>query len=42
MTLFLHGTSRQNQHGHLEIGGVDALYLAEKYGTPLYVYEWWL
>lgn len=39
MTLFLHGTSRQNQHGHLEIGGVDALYLAEKYGTPLYVYD---
>lgn len=39
MTLFLHGTSRQNQHGHLEIGGVDALYLAGKYGTPLYVYD---
>ncbi len=39
MTLFLHGTSRQNQHGHLEIGGVDALYLAETYGTPLYVYD---
>lgn len=39
MTLFLHGTSRQNQHGHLEIGGVDALYLAQKYGTPLYVYD---
>ncbi|APH69911.1 diaminopimelate decarboxylase [Bacillus spizizenii] len=37
--MFLHGTSRQNQHGHLEIGGVDALYLAEKYGTPLYVYD---
>ncbi len=39
MTLFLHGTSRQNQHGHLEIGGVDALCLAETYGTPLYVYD---
>ncbi|QIW82218.1 diaminopimelate decarboxylase [Bacillus tequilensis] len=37
--MFLHGTSRKNQHGHLEIGGVDALYLAEKYGTPLYVYD---
>ncbi|MFB0635055.1 diaminopimelate decarboxylase [Bacillus rugosus] len=37
--MFLHGTSRQNQHGHLEIGGVDALFLAEKYGTPLYVYD---
>ncbi|MCY8522161.1 diaminopimelate decarboxylase [Bacillus atrophaeus] len=37
--MFLHGTCRQNQHGHLEIGGVDALYLAENYGTPLYVYD---
>ncbi|KUP30703.1 diaminopimelate decarboxylase [Bacillus halotolerans] len=37
--MFLHGTSRQNQHGHLEIGGVDALCLAETYGTPLYVYD---
>ncbi|MFE6812559.1 hypothetical protein ACFU9L_16320, partial [Bacillus velezensis] len=26
--MFLHGTSRQNKLGHLEIGGVDALYLA--------------
>ncbi|MFE7926589.1 hypothetical protein ACFUVS_17720, partial [Bacillus velezensis] len=23
--MFLHGTSRQNKLGHLEIGGVDAL-----------------
>ncbi|AHZ16444.1 diaminopimelate decarboxylase [Bacillus velezensis] len=37
--MFLHGTSRQNKLGHLEIGGVDALYLAEHYGTPLYVYD---
>ncbi|MBE6730520.1 MAG: diaminopimelate decarboxylase [Ruminococcaceae bacterium] len=26
-----------NEEGHLTIGGVDTLYLAEKYGTPLYV-----
>lgn len=37
--MFLHGTSRQNESGHLEIGGVDVLSLAEKYGTPLYVYD---
>ncbi|NPC93134.1 diaminopimelate decarboxylase [Bacillus sp. WMMC1349] len=37
--MFLHGTSRQNERGHLEIGGVDVLTLAEKYGTPLYVYD---
>lgn len=28
-----------NQKGHLEIGGLDAVELAEKYGTPLYVYD---
>lgn len=28
-----------NQKGHLEIGGVDTVELAEKYGTPLYVYD---
>jgi diaminopimelate decarboxylase len=28
-----------NQFGHLEIGGLDTVYLAEKYGTPLYVYD---
>lgn len=37
--MFLHGTSRQNERGHLEIGGVDVLSLAERYGTPLYVYD---
>ncbi|HOL14436.1 MAG TPA: diaminopimelate decarboxylase, partial [Bacillota bacterium] len=26
-----------NAKGHLEIGGVDAVELAEQYGTPLYV-----
>lgn len=28
-----------NQAGHLEIGDVDSVDLAEKYGTPLYVYD---
>lgn len=28
-----------NSKGHLEIGGMDAVQLAEKYGTPLNVYD---
>ena len=28
-----------NEKGHLEIGQVDAVELAKKYGTPLYVYD---
>ncbi|UFT97677.1 diaminopimelate decarboxylase [Radiobacillus kanasensis] len=28
-----------NQNGHLEIGGMDAVELAHKYGTPLFVYD---
>ncbi|MFU0791563.1 diaminopimelate decarboxylase [Virgibacillus proomii] len=28
-----------NKDGHLEIGGIDSTHLAEKYGTPLYVYD---
>ncbi|MBQ2848605.1 MAG: diaminopimelate decarboxylase [Clostridia bacterium] len=28
-----------NEKGHLTIGGADALELAEKFGTPLYVYS---
>ncbi|MFD1850538.1 diaminopimelate decarboxylase [Oceanobacillus bengalensis] len=28
-----------NESGHLEIGGLDTVMLAEKYGTPLYVYD---
>jgi len=28
-----------NSSGHLEIGGVDTIDLAKKYGTPLYVYD---
>ncbi|MFA9556075.1 diaminopimelate decarboxylase [Evansella sp. AB-rgal1] len=35
----LYGTSKVNEKGHLEIGGVDTTYLAQKYGTPLYVYD---
>ena len=35
----LYGTSKINNEGHLEIGGVDTTYLADKYGTPLYVYD---
>ncbi|WP_027417242.1 diaminopimelate decarboxylase [Aneurinibacillus terranovensis] len=37
--MYLHGTSRINQYGHLEIGGCDTTELARKYGTPLYVYD---
>jgi diaminopimelate decarboxylase len=37
--MYLHGTSRINEHGHLEIGGVDATVLATKFGTPLYVFD---
>lgn len=28
-----------NQQGHLEIGGVDAVWLSKTYGTPLYIYD---
>jgi len=37
--MHLHGTSRINDKGHLEIGGCDAVQLAETYGTPLYVMD---
>ena len=37
--MYLHGTSRVNQLGHLEIGGVDTTELAARFGTPLYVYD---
>lgn len=32
-------TLKANGKGHLEIGGCDTLELAEKFGTPLYVYD---
>ncbi|MEI2358275.1 diaminopimelate decarboxylase [Mesobacillus zeae] len=34
-----HGTAKVNQKGHLEIGSVDTIKLAEEFGTPLYVYD---
>ncbi|KRE05641.1 MULTISPECIES: diaminopimelate decarboxylase [Priestia] len=37
--MFLHGTSRINKQGHLEIGGVDTVELESNFGTPLYVYD---
>ncbi|GAA4709467.1 diaminopimelate decarboxylase [Brevibacillus fulvus] len=37
--MYLHGTSRINEKGHLEIGGCDSVSLAEQFGTPLYVYD---
>lgn len=35
----LTGTMKINNQNHLEIGGVDAVSLVEKYGTPVYVYD---
>lgn len=32
-------TAKINGNGNLEIGGCDVVELAEKYGTPLYVYD---
>ncbi|CAG7641748.1 diaminopimelate decarboxylase [Paenibacillus allorhizosphaerae] len=37
--MYLHGTSKINQRGHLEIGGVDTTELAERFGTPLYIMD---
>lgn len=37
--MYFHGTTKVNEKGHLEIGGVDTIELAQKYGTPLYVYD---
>lgn len=37
--MYFYGTSKVNEQGHLEIGGKDTVALAEKYGTPLYVYD---
>jgi diaminopimelate decarboxylase len=33
------GTQRINEHGRLEIGGCDAVELAHRFGTPLYVMD---
>lgn len=32
-------TLKVNKNGHLEIGGMDAVEIAEKFGTPLYVFD---
>ncbi|WP_064090974.1 diaminopimelate decarboxylase [Rossellomorea aquimaris] len=37
--MHLHGSTKINATGHLTIGGVDTVELAEQYGTPLYVYD---
>lgn len=37
--MHLHGTALINRNGHLEIGGVDTVELAERFGTPLYVMD---
>ncbi|RXT13844.1 diaminopimelate decarboxylase [Ammoniphilus sp. CFH 90114] len=37
--MYLHGTSKINEQGHLEIGGCDTVELANKFGTPLFVYD---
>lgn len=37
--MYFYGTTKINQNGHLEIGGVDSIQVAEQYGTPLYVYD---
>lgn len=37
--MFLHGTSRVNDAGHLEIGGCDVTELKAEYGTPLYIMD---
>jgi diaminopimelate decarboxylase len=37
--MHLHGTSRINAAGRLEIGGCDTAELAARFGTPLYVFD---
>jgi len=37
--MYLHGTSRINGRGHLEIGGCDVVDLAKEFGTPLYIVD---
>ncbi|HEY4602553.1 MAG TPA: diaminopimelate decarboxylase [Cerasibacillus sp.] len=37
--LFTHHQYQVNEHGHLVIGEVDVTRLAEKYKTPLYIYD---
>ncbi|MGO4544269.1 diaminopimelate decarboxylase [Paenibacillus sp. 2TAB23] len=37
--MYLHGTSKINTQGHLEIGGCDVADLAAQFGTPLYIVD---
>ncbi|WP_270171689.1 diaminopimelate decarboxylase [Paenibacillus sp. SYP-B4298] len=37
--MYLHGTSKINEQGHLEIGGNDVTKLAAEFGTPLYIVD---
>lgn len=37
--MFLHGTTKINNRGHLEIGGCDVTELKQKFGTPLYIVD---
>lgn len=37
--MYLHGTSKINASGHLEIGGCDTVELKQEYGTPLYIVD---
>ncbi|MEF2964407.1 diaminopimelate decarboxylase [Paenibacillus sp. M1] len=37
--MYLHGTSKINPKGHLEIGGCDTIELKQTYGTPLYIMD---
>lgn len=37
--MFLHGTSKINDQGHLEIGGCNTSDLKAQYGTPLYIVD---
>lgn len=37
--MFMHDYMTVNNAGHLEIGGCDAVYAAEKFGTPLYLMD---
>ncbi|OEH85710.1 diaminopimelate decarboxylase [Desulfuribacillus stibiiarsenatis] len=37
--MYLHGTSKINDRGHLDIGGCDTVDLVQQFGTPLYVFD---
>ena len=37
--MHFYGTQAINEQGHLTIGGVDTIELAQTYGTPLFVYD---